>query len=91
MPNVVKMAIDCEKFGAEGITVHPRPDERHIKYNDVLELKSVVTIHTTINKSIFSIFTPSVVIWQRYFTMRSQLFLFHKRSVRFSKMPSADR
>jgi pyridoxine 5-phosphate synthase len=43
MPNVVKMAIDCEKFGAEGITVHPRPDERHIKYNDVLELKSVVT------------------------------------------------
>ncbi len=43
MPNVVKMAIDCEKFGAEGITVHPRPDERHIKYNDVLELKAVVT------------------------------------------------
>jgi pyridoxine 5-phosphate synthase len=43
MPNVVKMAIDCEKFGAEGITVHPRPDERHIKYNDVLELKEIVT------------------------------------------------
>ena len=43
MPNVVKMAIDCEKFGAEGITVHPRPDERHIKYQDVLELKEVVT------------------------------------------------
>ena len=41
-PNVVKMAIDCEKFGAEGITVHPRPDERHIRYTDVLELKNVV-------------------------------------------------
>ena len=43
MPNLVKMAVDCEKFGAEGITVHPRPDERHVKYNDVLELKEVVT------------------------------------------------
>lgn len=43
MPNVVNMAIDCEKFGAEGITVHPRPDERHITYKDVLELKETVT------------------------------------------------
>ncbi len=43
IPDVVKMAIDCEKFGAEGITVHPRPDERHIRYSDVLELKKVVT------------------------------------------------
>jgi pyridoxine 5-phosphate synthase len=43
MPDVVKMAVDCEKFGAEGITVHPRPDERHIRYNDVIELKKVVT------------------------------------------------
>ncbi len=43
MPDVVKMAMDCEKFGAEGITVHPRPDERHIKYTDVLGLKKVVT------------------------------------------------
>ncbi len=43
MPDVVKMAIDCEKFGAEGITVHPRPDERHIRYQDVLDLKQVVT------------------------------------------------
>ena len=43
MPNVVQMAIDCENFGAEGITVHPRPDERHIKYQDVLDLKMVVT------------------------------------------------
>ncbi len=43
MPDVIKMAIDCESYGAEGITVHPRPDERHIKYQDVLDLKEVVT------------------------------------------------
>ncbi len=43
MPNVVQVAMDCEAFGAEGITVHPRPDERHITYNDVLDLKQVVT------------------------------------------------
>ena len=42
LPDVVKMAIDCEKFGAEGITVHPRPDERHIRYKDVYELKPVL-------------------------------------------------
>lgn len=41
-PNVVKVAQDCERFGAQGITVHPRPDERHIRYDDVLELKKVV-------------------------------------------------
>jgi pyridoxine 5-phosphate synthase len=42
-PNVVKVAQDAEKFGAQGITVHPRPDERHIRYQDVLDLKEVVT------------------------------------------------
>lgn len=42
-PNVVQTAIDCERFGADGITVHPRPDERHIRYQDVLDLKNVVT------------------------------------------------
>src|ERR1041384_4250486 len=41
-PNVIKAAIDCERFGAQGITVHPRPDERHIRYSDVIELKKVV-------------------------------------------------
>ena len=41
-PNLVKMAMDCEQFGSQGITVHPRPDERHIKYQDVLELKDIV-------------------------------------------------
>ncbi len=43
VPNVVQVALDCEKFGAQGITVHPRPDERHIRYADVLALKPVVT------------------------------------------------
>lgn len=42
-PNLVQVAIDCEKFGADGITVHPRPDERHIRYADVLDLKQVLT------------------------------------------------
>lgn len=42
-PNVVQVAKDCEAFGAQGITVHPRPDERHIRYTDVMDLKEVVT------------------------------------------------
>lgn len=42
IPNVVKFAIDCEKFGAQGITVHPRPDERHITRRDVYDLAKVV-------------------------------------------------
>lgn len=41
-PNLVQVAIDCERFGAEGITVHPRPDERHIRYQDVRDLSKVV-------------------------------------------------
>lgn len=43
VPDVVQVAKDCELFGAEGITVHPRPDERHIRYQDVLDLKPIVT------------------------------------------------
>lgn len=42
-PDVVKLAMDCERFGAQGITVHPRPDERHITRNDVYALKDVVS------------------------------------------------
>ena len=42
-PDVVRVALDCERFGAEGITVHPRPDERHIRRADVPALKSVLT------------------------------------------------
>jgi len=42
-PDVVKVALDCERFGADGITVHPRPDERHIRRQDVYDLKKVLT------------------------------------------------
>src|SRR6478736_6092635 len=43
LPDVIKAVKDCQRFGAQGITVHPRPDERHIRYKDVLDLKEVVT------------------------------------------------
>ena len=43
MPDVAKAAVDCERFGAEGITVHPRPDERHIRYSDVREIRPLIT------------------------------------------------
>ena len=43
VPNVLKVALDCERFGAEGITVHPRPDQRHIRYSDVADLAPAVT------------------------------------------------
>lgn len=43
MPNVLDAAINCEKFGAQGITVHPRPDERHIRYSDVREIRPIIT------------------------------------------------
>lgn len=43
VPNVVQIALDCERFGAQGITVHPRPDERHIRYQDVRELAQVLS------------------------------------------------
>jgi pyridoxine 5-phosphate synthase len=42
-PDVIQVAKDCERFGAQGITVHPRPDERHIRYSDVVQLKNCVT------------------------------------------------
>jgi len=43
IPNVLKAAIDCQHYGAEGITVHPRPDERHIRYKDVYDIKPIIT------------------------------------------------
>ncbi len=43
LPDLVQVAKDCEQFGAQGITVHPRPDERHIRYSDIEPLKSIVT------------------------------------------------
>lgn len=42
VPNVLQVALDCERFGAQGITVHPRPDERHIKFKDVYDLKAQI-------------------------------------------------
>ncbi len=42
-PDLLKIALDAERFGADGITVHPRPDERHIRYADVRELKKIIT------------------------------------------------
>jgi len=48
VPNVIQVAKDLESFGAEGITVHPRPDERHIRYDDVLELKQCLTVELNI-------------------------------------------
>ena len=42
-PDVIKAAIDAQRFGADGVTVHPRPDERHIRYDDVREIKKIIT------------------------------------------------
>ncbi len=42
MPNVLNAAINCEQYGAEGITVHPRPDERHIRYSDVFDIRPII-------------------------------------------------
>jgi len=42
-PDVVKAAIDAQRYGADGVTVHPRPDERHIRYPDVYEIKKIIT------------------------------------------------
>nr|WP_321450417.1 pyridoxine 5'-phosphate synthase [uncultured Carboxylicivirga sp.] len=43
MPNVLKAAVDVQQFGGEGLTVHPRPDERHIRYQDVIDIRPVIT------------------------------------------------
>ena len=42
-PDVVKAAVDAQLFGADGVTVHPRPDERHIRYDDVRQIKKIIT------------------------------------------------
>ena len=42
-PDVVKAAVDAQRFGADGVTVHPRPDERHIRYQDVRDVKKIIT------------------------------------------------
>ncbi len=48
LPDVIKAAIDCETFGAQGITVHPRPDERHIRYSDVRAIEPAISVEFNI-------------------------------------------
>lgn len=61
MPDVLKAAVDCEKFGAQGITVHPRPDERHIRYSDVTDLKPIVKTEFNIEGNPVDRFTDLVL------------------------------
>ena len=61
MPDVLKAAIDCEKFGAQGITVHPRPDERHIRYQDARDLKPLLTTEFNIEGNPIDSFTDLVL------------------------------
>ncbi len=60
-PNVVQAALDIERFGADGITVHPRPDERHIRYADVRELKKVIRTELNIEGNPISSFIDLVL------------------------------
>src|SRR5574344_2629938 len=60
MPDVLKAALDCEKFGAEGITVHPRPDERHIRYSDVRTLRPALSTEFNIEGNPTGSFTALV-------------------------------
>ncbi len=60
-PDVIKAAIDCENFGAQGITVHPRPDERHIRYDDVYELRKVIKTEFNIEGNPIKKFTDLVL------------------------------
>lgn len=48
LPDLVQVAMDCERFGAQGITIHPRPDQRHARYSDVAALKKIVTTELNI-------------------------------------------
>ena len=61
LPNVIQFAIDAEQYGAEGITVHPRPDERHIKYEDARALKEVVSTEFNIEGNPISKFIDLVL------------------------------
>lgn len=61
MPDLLKAALDCEKFGAQGITVHPRPDERHIRYRDALEIKPLLTTEFNIEGNPIPSFTELVL------------------------------
>ena len=60
-PDVLQVAMDCEKFGAQGITVHPRPDERHIRYSDVRAIRPLVTTEMNIEGNPIDRFTELVL------------------------------
>ena len=60
-PNVLQVALDCERFGAQGITVHPRPDERHIRYQDVRDLRPLLTTEFNIEGNPISEFIALVL------------------------------
>ena len=60
-PDVLRVAQDCERFGAQGITVHPRPDERHIRYQDVRDLKPLLTTEFNIEGNPISEFVALVL------------------------------
>lgn len=61
MPDVALSAVNCEKFGAEGITVHPRPDERHIRYADVREIRPLITTEFNIEGNPIQSFIDLVI------------------------------
>lgn len=61
MPDLLKVAADVQKFGAQGITIHPRPDERHIRYQDAYDLKSVVKVEYNIEGNPMDSFTQMVL------------------------------
>lgn len=60
-PDLIQVALDCERFGAQGITIHPRPDERHIKYADAYALKQVVTTEYNIEGNCIDSFVQLVL------------------------------
>lgn len=61
VPDLLKVAIDLQKFGAQGITIHPRPDERHIRYQDAYDLKSIVATEYNIEGNPMDNFTKMVL------------------------------
>ncbi len=61
VPNLLQVATDIQEFGAEGITIHPRPDERHIRYQDAYDLKSIVTTEYNIEGNPIDKFTKMVL------------------------------
>ena len=61
VPNLLKVAEDIQKFGAQGITIHPRPDERHIRYQDAYDLKSIVSTEYNIEGNPMDNFTKMVL------------------------------